>query len=242
MHQDINPPLATTWCVYRPVANASMKRQCVCVSCHDTLNAPTIEISEMCYLMVLLVNFALDGLSRQERDATHLRNVRCSQARLHWSKAEVENRPKKQECQHNAFFDQIHEFMRQPGLNRKCIVCYFGWRKCRVNGQIIIGVMAELPQELQRRASVPKVQGMHTQSSVNFGRCHSLNTRTTINFFHLFFYVLFFVYCVAYNTCIYTSLLQRNCDLIVYRHNFSLLLSSIYPTIVWIYILYIYAV
>lgn len=166
---------------------------CVCVSCHGTLNAPTIEISEMCYLMVLLVNFSVDG-QNSKRDATFRRMCDVGVKHVFTGPRHNENRPKNNKNTNvNAFFDQIHEFMRQPGLNRKCIVCYFGWRKCRVNGQIIIGVMARITTRIiwtcERSES-----SWHSQSLLNFGRCHSLNTRTTINFFSPFlFYVLFFV-------------------------------------------------
>lgn len=83
------PPLATTWCVYRPVANG-----CVCVSCHGTLNAPTIEISEMCYLMVLLVNFSVDG-QNSKKDATFRRMCDVEVKHVFTGPRHNENRPKK---------------------------------------------------------------------------------------------------------------------------------------------------
>lgn len=47
---------------------------------------------------------------------------------------------------------------------------------------------------------------------LNFGRCHSLNTRTTINFFFTFSFTShYFVVCVAMFNTVF---LQHNCDLI----------------------------
>lgn len=80
---------------------------------------------------------------------------------------------------------------------------------------------------------------------LNFGRCHSLNTRTTINFFHLFFYVLFFVLLVSLYMYIIHVFIPYSCNrtaiwLRTDTISLFLSLSSIYRTVVWIY-MYIYA-
>lgn len=121
----------------------------------------------------------------------------CSQTRLPIAQERTQidknNNNNNNNTSLNAFFDQIHKFMRQSGLNRKCMVCYFGSRKCRVNGPIIIGVIVKITT----RIILDMCVWAHAQSSwhsvlVNFGRCPFIKHSNNRQFFFTFSYMSYF--------------------------------------------------